>query len=223
MGDGTEERLTLGYRGPDRRGFRLREWWTPWVVVPVTIGIISLSGALFWPILKPSRHPPAYRMICESRLRQIGQACLLYAAENHGFYSPSFSLLFTTEDLELKCCVCPIRATTWPTTYPSESWLTSTSDFVYLGAGLDSRAPGDIIVAHERLPNHSGHNVLHADGSVDWFEPAAFQKELARSNGVRRRWEASTRPSGSGGLPLQGGSGPATGSGGSTSTPPRAP
>ncbi|MDX1965524.1 MAG: hypothetical protein SFV23_00010 [Planctomycetaceae bacterium] len=135
-------------------------------------------------------------MRCASNLRQIGQASELYCNENRGQFPPTLSLLFSTQDLYADQSTCPLTNTPLPSTHPSAALLDTSSDFVYLGSGLTSKAPSDVIIAHDRPTNHPDGtvNVVYLDSRVERFPARNFPAALSKSATIRAQWEATTRP-----------------------------
>ena len=56
------------------------------------------------------------------------------------------------------------------------------SDYVYI-VNLDSNAPGQLIMAYERLENYKGRGtfVLYVSGAVSWLDRKEFDKALKRT------------------------------------------
>ena len=53
----------------------------------VVIGIIALLIAILLPALSKARNQ-AMALVCQSRMRQLGTAAMLYANSNHGYLPP---------------------------------------------------------------------------------------------------------------------------------------
>jgi prepilin-type processing-associated H-X9-DG protein len=144
----------------------------------VLLGIIVI-------LLSPKRHlgEPAWRVICASHLKQIGQAMLLYANENGGTSADSFVTLLRTQDLVPDVFVCPKDDIE-----PAEDVDAFAADpgprhcsYLYLGDRLPmpfNALPAEAILAYDRLDNHEGDsiNILFGDGHAEFFALAARGK-----------------------------------------------
>lgn len=128
--------------------------------------------------------------MCASNLRQIGAAIEFHKTEHDGRYPSSFAELLQTQDISIDLFICPASNTSSPTTWPS-AWPDACGDYIYLGSGLRSDVPGDIVVAYERVYEfHKGTtNVLFTDGRVVSLALDEFLIAFEKSDGLRRAWE----------------------------------
>ena len=151
------------------------------------IGMVPLVISLINPESYESRER-RMRAQCLSNLRQIGQACLLYANDHQGRFPVSFEQLVKSGRLSVQRFVCP-SANDEPATGATPDDILAKfakpghCSYVYVGGGLRVGSPRDAVVAHDRLVNHEreGINVLFADGRVEWMSrdlSSSFLAEL---------------------------------------------
>jgi prepilin-type processing-associated H-X9-DG protein len=148
-----------------------------------TIGPGSISVLL--PSLNRAREQ-ANRIKSANNLRQIGFGVQLYANDHNGKFPKDLAEIYRTQDLEPAAFVNPRGQSTLPAGLTKENAgpVNEIGDYVYVGAGLDSRAGQDVVVAYENPErNRDGVNVLYGDGHVDWvpMEQAREQIEKAKS------------------------------------------
>jgi len=178
---------------PSPQAIRPRRF--PFWLTGVILAAVVLLVYLFVPTRHDGSHPNLLIDHCRANLRQIGQACQLYLNDYHSQYPPTLDVLLANEDLTADIAVCPSTDTPRPdrfTTSPTTAPLTT--DYAYLGAGLDSTTPADVIIAHDRLANHASEGliqILYADGHVDRINLADFPAALTTANATRKQWEAS--------------------------------
>ncbi len=106
----------------------------------------------------------AKRVVCQTNLKGIGTAIILYHANNQDEYPPSFKSL-QSDDMRLSC----------PSSDSEEN-----IDYFYMPP---PQLPGhNPIIACDYLDTHPDgfRNVLHADGSVQEMTEDVFQQELAK-------------------------------------------
>lgn len=127
---------------------------------------------------------------CASNLRQIGQGCVLFANDHEGCFPVSFAELLKSEDISPAVFACPNMSTPVPATVPSD-WPDTCGDYAYVGAGLRTDAPPEVIVAYEPVSNHAGRgsNLLFADGHVEFVARAELAKTFRDSDAAREKWE----------------------------------
>jgi prepilin-type processing-associated H-X9-DG protein len=119
-----------------------------------------------------------------SNMRMIGQAMLLYANENKGNYPKTMGELLLTQDVTIDVFVNPQSKTRAPREKTKDEqalWVTTDSDYEYLGAGKNNQAGADVILAHEKFrPNVRGVNMLYGDGHVEFTNTLNAQQMLAK-------------------------------------------
>jgi hypothetical protein len=98
---------------------------------------------------------------CASNLRQIGQACQLYATEQGGSFSPDLAVLIKTTQLSPAALVCRSSADS-----------KGACSYIYVGRGLTRNSSPDCIVAFGDPGNHGleGAHLLRASGQVEWID-----------------------------------------------------
>lgn len=141
-------------------------------LVLVTIFLPSENGRHFSPRLKSANN-----------LKQIGLAIQLYTKENGGHYPDTFGTLLRNEDITASVFVSPGSKDTPATGATPEDIVANLTDgghlsYVYLGRGLTTTTPGNVVVAYEN-PSiwTTGANVLYADGHVE-FQPPDYMAGL---------------------------------------------
>jgi prepilin-type processing-associated H-X9-DG protein len=149
----------------------------------ITVGAIgfftslALLVGLFFLISpsNPGPRPTANRVKCQSNMRQIDQALLLYANDHHGQYPPSLEDLLLKGDITSEVFVCPEsddQMATGPTTQAIAANLSARGHESYICIpNLNSSVSADTILLYEPLTNHSnaGMNVLFGDGHVEFI------------------------------------------------------
>jgi hypothetical protein len=165
-----------------------------------SVGILVNFVILFMLISSGGR-PRSYggysRVKCASNLRQIGQAILLYANENHGQCPPRFEDLILTEDIGSEVFTCPSSNDTKAPGATPQAQAQNLSagghlSYIYLGAGHtlqpNSNPDSTAVLAYEPLSNHvytgqagtAGINVLYFNGHVT-FIPAPQAQQLIQT------------------------------------------
>jgi prepilin-type processing-associated H-X9-DG protein len=149
--------------------------------------VIAAQQAVMMSVALPSlarARVSANRVKSASNLRQIGQAMLLYSNENKGKFPKTAGELLLTQDITVEVFVNPETKTRAPRNKPPEelaTWINTSSDYEYLGAGRTNTTPADVVVAHEKFrPNAPGINMLFGDGHVEWVQNAPAQQILLR-------------------------------------------
>ena len=159
-------------------------------ITGLSLGAASLflSGCMM-SILLPSLNrarETANRVKCASNMRQIGQALMLYANQNHGVYPPKLEDLITAQLLDGQSFVCPSSD---DTVAPGSGNAQATNlsagghlSYVYIGQKLSPSAPADQVLVYELPSNHNndGGNFLFADGHVEFFTGSDAQKMIAK-------------------------------------------
>lgn len=174
MSEANDPKPPLDYAS---HGLRGRQHWWPLLVALLILIILAMS--VLYPSFNRVRADPDW-LVCQSRLRQIGQAILLYTNDYQGQYPDSFGTLLLNEDITSDVFVCPETndvAATGATTQAAAANLTTGGhlSYIYLGKGMNSATvPANAIVAYEPLSNHAntGMNVLFGDGHVDFIKPS---------------------------------------------------
>jgi prepilin-type processing-associated H-X9-DG protein len=170
--------------------------------------MVALAGIamilLVISILLPSQNgsAPSRRVICQSNLRQIGQAILLYSDDNGGKYPNDLGALLTIEGFTTNILNCPSSndtPATGATTQAVESNLTAGGhlSYIYLGKGMNAKTiSADTVVAYEPLSNHGGDgsNMLFGDGHVEFIDAKNVNLMEAK---IKTKQYPVTLPSGS--------------------------
>lgn len=156
-------------------------------VPAIWLGAGELALLLAISVILPSlgrAREPAKRVMCATNLRQIGQACALYAQANGGQYPDSFERVLITEDISAEVFCCPSadsEKAIGPTTRAllADFRKPGRCSYIYLGAGLREPIDPKAVIAYEPLADHDndGINVLYGDGTVD-FLPTDKAKAL---------------------------------------------
>jgi prepilin-type processing-associated H-X9-DG protein len=186
---------TLDYASPDsnpRGPFWKLAIGKGFLVALVILGVIAI---LLPALSAPSKHRLAGPQVqCLSHLRQIGNALMMYAAQNNGVYPTQLA------------DVCPLRVPAAALVCPSSKTETAADDgattqqtlnnvlagkhitYVYLVGGMQksSLKPQAIlayepVAVHGKAPNSSA-NVLFADGHVESVPAAVFAQMLKELN-----------------------------------------
>lgn len=121
----------------------------------------------------PPGHPAgekARQVKCASNLRQIGQACLLYANNNGGQYPPDLQTITQTQQIGMEAFVCPSTSDNKGTTSADLSKAGRCS-YIYTGTDLTNNSNPASVVAFEDPDDHKleGANLLFADGHVEFL------------------------------------------------------
>jgi prepilin-type processing-associated H-X9-DG protein len=124
------------------------------------------------------------RVRCESSLRMIGQAILLYTNDSKGVYPNTFGDLLLTQDITSDVFVC-LSSNDTPATGPTTQAVIATMNtpgycsYIYLGKGLTVPVTANTVVVYEPMANHGdGMNVLFGDGHVEFIYSADAAKIL---------------------------------------------
>src|SRR5262249_35082217 len=147
-----------GYHTRASKPFPLSDVLVAQKVVGVTsVGVAGLGVGILVPSLARASET-ANRVKRASNMRQIGQAILLYANENQGKYPPDLGTLITTQDITWECFACPDTHTKLPknVNQPGDiaKWVTTHSDYVYVGQKLDNNAPANKVILYEGFKDH---------------------------------------------------------------------
>jgi prepilin-type processing-associated H-X9-DG protein len=152
----------------------------------VGIGAIALLISIILPTWNRWREAQqGGRDPCASRLRQIGQAILLYANDNHGLCPPSLASLVKGDGLSQEVLICP---------WDRSSHADGESTYVYLGSGkrFNDLTVDDVLVYEPTNVHEEGGNVLFGDGHVSFVDLANYD---AIKTGVYRTVEGPTSQS----------------------------
>jgi prepilin-type processing-associated H-X9-DG protein len=139
----------------------------------VLIAQQSLLLSILLPSLNRARET-ANRVKCGSNMRQIGMAILLYSNENKGKYPPDQGTIVKTQDIVADVFVCPSGNSPQPPKFnnpdAAAKWVNEHTDYVYLGAGMNSTVGAETIVLYEKPGAHGkqGMNMLFGDGHVEF-------------------------------------------------------
>lgn len=170
-------------------------------VIGWTVGaifMVLLLIACLLPSLGRARET-ANRVKCQSNLRQIGQAILLYANDNRGQMPPDLATVLETQDVTSEVFYCPSSdhtKATGPTTQQVITMMLSGDhlSYAYVGVGNIFAQTSDDIVAFEveaHIPKDAerttGINVLLGDGSTKFVD-----EKVAKA--IRARFNAGVRP-----------------------------
>lgn len=142
------------------------------------------------------------RVKCQSNMRQIGQAILLYTNDFGGRYPDSLGDLLLTEDITSEAFVCPSTTDTparGPTTQAVVAGMSKPGhlSYIYVGKGFDVKTVRpDAVILYEPISNDGGGmNVLFGDGHIEFISAGNAATILRRLKaGVSPvRWP-STQP-----------------------------
>ncbi len=157
------------------------------VIVGCFTTLTTIVGiAIMVPALNRARIN-AREIKCMANMRTVGQAVMMYAADNKGYYPPDINLLISGKYLPSSVLLCPTVHP--PGTVPAAP----TTDFVYAVTGQSvraSRPPGGasrFVLLYEPLSNHSDGeiNALFGDGHVERIKnprSSQFIKSLEAGN-----------------------------------------
>jgi prepilin-type processing-associated H-X9-DG protein len=187
--------LKLDYSRPTPQR---RTHWIAWVLL-AGMGLLVSVAVIFGPADGTSR-ATANRVKCQSNLRLIGEAILLYSNDNNGQYPDDFQTLLFTEEITSEVFVCSESndtTATGPTTQAIATNLATSGhlSYIYLGKGMNAKTISpDTVVAYEPLSNHanSGSNVLFGDGHVEFILAPAIK---AMESAMKTKSGAVTLPS----------------------------
>lgn len=179
-----EQPPVLEYAGPGTR----KPWWKMRLLeLAVAISIVALVIFVLHPSLGADGEQHN-RVKCAAKLRQIGQACLLYANDHQGRFPVSFEQLIQGSRSSSELFLCPSSSDrqakgSTPAEIVANFAKPGHCSYAYVGSGLSASAPVDTVLAYERLVNHGKRiiNVLYADGHVermDGNEAVGFIAEL---------------------------------------------
>lgn len=157
------------------------------VLTLVVLGCIAVLISMLAPSISRSRYSDN-RVRCAANLRQIGQACMMYAdADPQGRFPGRFEDLLLTQDITSEVFICPEsddERAVGPTTQAAVAQFSTPGhlSYIYVGSELTTKDLPDstLVVAYEPLKNHHGNgmNVLFADGHVEVL-PAVDGKALS--------------------------------------------
>ena len=156
------------------------------IVLACVVGLGVIACGCMASILLPSLNrarEQANRVKCASNLRQIGQGVQMYANMYNGEFPDTIDKLITKQDMSTDVFVCPSSADNPAgganAQAQAANLLTAGHlSYVYVGKGMNWKAPSAAVVAYEPLSHHTqGINVLYADGHVS-FVPMAQAKQL---------------------------------------------
>jgi len=162
-----------------------------WVAMGLIIGVLAvltLAIALLLPNLIRARDQ-AEAILCGSQLRQLGQACLLFAAE-HGRFPGSLGEVLETDGSTELALLCPTERRTRRLirrgSPPTRAEILRMTRYVYLA---DGRRPSEmstddpLIYEHPDCHGGRGGNVLYGDGSVAWVSARDLKTIAAKAMG----------------------------------------
>jgi prepilin-type processing-associated H-X9-DG protein len=155
---------TIDYGSPERRK---QITLTRLLIV---VGLCSLVILVFLPIRQRVRDKPP-EFYCGSRLRTIGQAIALYAADNAGHYPPDLQTVLTTQQITSDTFICPTSSDT-KAVAPAQLSQPGHCSYIYIGADFTDKANPDSVVAIEDPANHRLEKaaILFADGHVEFLD-----------------------------------------------------
>ena len=142
-------------------------------VIPGVLVLLFISALL----LNPHGHSREYsynRAKCSNNLRQIGLEIMMYCNDYKQQFPNEVGLLIPTQGLSAEVFVCPSSsdmklqgASTQPAAMLLSSYYCS---YVYVGAGMNSSAGTNDVIAFELPDNHGkdGGNVLYGDAHVSY-------------------------------------------------------
>jgi prepilin-type processing-associated H-X9-DG protein len=171
-----------------RRGILWRRW-----IVGAAVAIV-LAAFMLLPSLTLPRDVGYDFLECQSHMHQIGLAMIMYAnGDSLARFPNDLPALLTTQELDPYVFVCPSTNDTRApgatlTEQARHLYDGGRESYIYLGAGLTSNAPSDVIVLFEPLTDHhgKGSNVLFADGHVEFLKkPAIEQVVLMYQRNIR--------------------------------------
>ncbi len=127
------------------------------------------------------------RVMCASRLRQIGMAMQMYANDHRGHLPPNLLTVLATQDLPPETFNCPsssdVRAAgTTPQQMLQDFQKPGRCSYVHAGfTGTALTATAAHVLAYEHAANHNnrGMNVLYGDGHVEWVDKPAADHVVA--------------------------------------------
>jgi hypothetical protein len=133
----------------------------------------------------------ANRVKAASNMRQIGQGVMLYANDHNGNYPANLAPLVLEADLHPDVFFSPNSGNTIPPDIRRKDakevadYISKNSDYIYLGAKLNTKTPADQILAYEKphVNGGSGINVLFNDGHVDWMNVQQAMDQVKKQQG----------------------------------------
>jgi prepilin-type processing-associated H-X9-DG protein len=163
-----------------------RHWLRLLAIVVLTVGV---TLALYCWRLAPDREL-ARRLLCQSHLRELGQAILLYSNDNCGLHPPTLDVLVSGGYITPDMFICPSsgdRVAPGATTQQVVASIRANPrhcsyvQVIYIPRSrFNSTLPAEAVIAHEPLTNHDdGLNVLFYDGHIEWLDKAHANHLLA--------------------------------------------
>jgi hypothetical protein len=112
---------------------------------------------------------------CASNLRTIGFAIEQYAARHGGQYPDCFETLVRSTTISPDAFVCPSSSDS-PSSHQTPAAVAADLargghlSYIYVGRGLTTSAPADVVVAYEAAVHHGNYFlVLFTDGHAEAF------------------------------------------------------
>lgn len=151
-------------------------------VVVSSISILTLPVILL--SLGPAinnAHAEAERVVCQSHMRQIGLALLMYAVDNDGQFPHDLQTLTQPYNLPTDVLHCP--------SVRGPEAIDRVTDYLYVRPTqpmIHIAEPARTIVLYERLSAHRGQgiNILYVDCHVE-FAPAADARALLQQHDLK--------------------------------------
>jgi len=142
------------------------------------------GGAVMVSVLYPSlsrAKGEAKKAVSSANLKGIGMSVMMYAADNNDQFPPDLSALVRENLITANMLVSPVSGRKMRV--DAKGLPLDKSDYVYI-VNLDSVAPGQLIMAYERLENYKGRGtyVLYVNGAVAWLDRKEFDKALKSTN-----------------------------------------
>lgn len=154
-----------------------------WLPLRRTDGIWSIDLPALRQTAFARSHETSDRKICQTNLKQIGLALLMYSQDYDG-KTPSDLSRLEPYLRESKACSCPGDRTT----VGDGSKPGFRSSYTYIRHGsIGSANASRLIMAYDSSPDfhEGGRNVLFMDAHVRWYDEAEFRKLLKQQEALR--------------------------------------